>query len=38
MRVGFIVPLGCFLFVALYGLTWAKLNTLDSLPPAQESE
>ena len=38
MRVGFIVPLVCFLFVALYGFTWAKLSTLDSLPRAQESE
>ena len=38
MRVGFIVPLICFLFVALYGLTWAKLSTLDSLLRAPESE
>jgi FHS family L-fucose permease-like MFS transporter len=38
MRVGFIVPLVCFLFVALYGFTWAKLSTLDSSPRAQESE
>jgi len=38
MRVGFIVPLVCFLFVALYGLTWAKLSTLDSLPRAPGPE
>src|SRR6185437_3913436 len=30
MRVGFIVPLICFVFVALYGFTWAKLNIFDS--------
>ena len=26
MRVGFVVPLICFVFVALYGLAWPKLN------------
>ncbi len=31
MRVGFVVPLICFIFVALYGFAWAKLNTLDSV-------
>ncbi len=31
MRAGFVVPLVCFVFVALYGFTWAKLNTLASL-------
>ena len=30
MRVGFVVPLVCFVFVALYGLTWARLTRLDS--------
>lgn len=30
MRIGFVVPLVCFVFVALYGFTWAKFNTLDS--------
>jgi FHS family L-fucose permease-like MFS transporter len=32
MRTGFVVPLICFVFVALYGFTWAKLNTFDSVP------
>ena len=32
MRTGFAVPLVCFVFIALYGLTWAKLSTRDSLP------
>lgn len=31
MRIGFVVPLVCFVFIALYGLTWAKLNAHDSL-------
>ena len=35
MRVGFVVPLVCFVLVALYGFTWAKLNTQDSLPVAE---
>jgi FHS family L-fucose permease-like MFS transporter len=34
MRVGFVVPLICFVFVALYGFTWAKLIALDSVPGA----
>jgi FHS family L-fucose permease-like MFS transporter len=38
MRLGFVVPLVCFLFVALYGFTWARLSTLDSLPRAEESQ
>jgi FHS family L-fucose permease-like MFS transporter len=32
MRAGFIVPLVCFVFVALYGLTWARLSSQDSSP------
>jgi MFS transporter, FHS family, L-fucose permease len=36
MRVGFVVPLVCFVMVALYGFTWAKLSRLDSSPRAQE--
>ncbi len=32
MRTGFVVPLVCFVFVALYGLSWARLNRQDSLP------
>jgi len=30
MRIGFVVPLVCFVFVALYGLTWASLIRQDS--------
>ena len=29
MRIGFVVPLVCFVFVALYGFTWHKLCSLD---------
>jgi len=32
MRTGFVVPLVCFVFVALYGLNWARLSRQDSLP------
>jgi MFS transporter, FHS family, L-fucose permease len=31
MRTGFVVPLVCFVFVALYGFTWPRLNRQDSL-------
>jgi len=30
MRVGFVVPLVCFVFIALYGLAWQKLEARDS--------
>jgi fucose permease len=30
MRIGFAVPLVCFVFVALYGLIWARLSRQDS--------
>src|SRR5438270_44319 len=30
MRVGFVVPLICFVFVALYGSIWARLSRQDS--------
>jgi MFS transporter, FHS family, L-fucose permease len=30
MRMGFIVPLVCFVFVALYGLVWSRLFRLDA--------
>ena len=30
MRIGFVVPLICFVFVAAYGLAWAKLSTSDA--------
>ncbi len=36
MRMGFVVPLVCFVFIALYGFTWAKLSTHDSLPIVKE--
>ena len=38
MRIGFVVPLVCFVLVALYGFTWAKLSTFDSLPSAEEQQ
>ena len=31
MRLGFVVPLVCFVFIALYGFTWARFSRLDSL-------
>ncbi len=31
MRTGFVVPLVCFVFVALYGLMWASLSKKDIL-------
>ncbi|MDR3458381.1 MAG: sugar MFS transporter [Verrucomicrobiae bacterium] len=30
MRTGFVVPLVCFVFIALYGLVWQKLEAKDS--------
>ena len=30
MRVGFIVPLVCFVFIALYGFLWPKFSRLNS--------
>jgi FHS family L-fucose permease-like MFS transporter len=30
MRIGFVVPLVCFVFVALYGYMWPRLCELDS--------
>ena len=32
MRAGFVVPLVCFVLIALYGATWARFSRLDSLP------
>jgi FHS family L-fucose permease-like MFS transporter len=32
MRIGFGVPMVCFVFIALYGSTWARFSRLDSLP------
>jgi FHS family L-fucose permease-like MFS transporter len=30
MRTGFVVPLVCFVFIAIYGLVWQKLEAKDS--------
>ena len=30
MRIGFVVPLVCFVFIAIYGFMWGKLVGLDS--------
>jgi FHS family L-fucose permease-like MFS transporter len=30
MRVGFIIPLICFSFIAAYAANWAKLETADA--------
>jgi len=32
MRIGFVVPLVCFVFVALYAFAWAGLSRMDSTP------
>ena len=32
MRTGFVVPLVCFVLIALYGSAWARFSRLDSLP------
>jgi FHS family L-fucose permease-like MFS transporter len=36
MRIGFVVPLVCFVFIALYGFTWPRLGRLDSLPSMED--
>jgi len=35
MRTGFVVPLICFVFVALYGLVWARLRRRDASPTVE---
>ncbi|HTX22160.1 MAG TPA: L-fucose:H+ symporter permease [Candidatus Aquilonibacter sp.] len=30
MRIGFVIPLVCFIFVAFYGAVWQKLETRDA--------
>jgi FHS family L-fucose permease-like MFS transporter len=30
MRIGFVIPLACFAFIAVYGVLWQKLETKDS--------
>jgi FHS family L-fucose permease-like MFS transporter len=37
MRNGFVVPLICFVFVALYGATWARLSRQDATAGADAS-
>jgi FHS family L-fucose permease-like MFS transporter len=37
MRIGFVVPLICFVFVGLYGLTWARLSKQDATATADAS-
>jgi len=32
MRIGFLMPLLCFMFIAFYGIVWQKLERLDSRP------
>lgn len=32
LRIGFAVPLVCFVFVSLYGFIWARLSSQDSSP------
>jgi FHS family L-fucose permease-like MFS transporter len=32
MRVGFVMPLGCFIFIALYGFSWQRLYRRDLEP------
>jgi FHS family L-fucose permease-like MFS transporter len=32
MRAGMVVPLVCFVFIALYGAVWQKLEAKDSVP------
>ena len=36
MRVGFVVPLICFVFVALYGIMWPRFSRQDTLSGAEE--
>ena len=37
MRIGFVVPLICFVFVALYGFMWARLSRQDPTAVADAS-
>ena len=37
MRIGFVVPLICFVLVALYGFIWAKLSMQDASAGADEA-
>jgi FHS family L-fucose permease-like MFS transporter len=31
MSIGFIVPLGCFALIAIYGFSWPALSKAESL-------
>ena len=33
MRVGFLMPLACFLFIMLYGFNWPRLYAGNTSPP-----
>jgi len=33
MSVSFLMPLGCFAFIAIYGLSWSKLSKADGADP-----
>ncbi len=37
MSVAFVVPLGCFAFVAFYGFSWPRLSGADSLHDVKTS-
>jgi FHS family L-fucose permease-like MFS transporter len=30
MSVGFLMPMGCFVFIALYGYLWPRLSKTES--------
>jgi FHS family L-fucose permease-like MFS transporter len=31
MSVSFLMPLGCFAFIAIYGFSWSKLSKADGI-------
>ncbi len=37
MSLAFVVPLGCFAFVAFYGFSWPRLSGASSLHAAEPS-
>ena len=37
MRVGFLMPLGCFAFILFYALAWAWLERMDATAPSRDS-
>jgi FHS family L-fucose permease-like MFS transporter len=38
MSRGFIVPMACFIFIAIYGFWWPKLSGADSLSGVKSSD